>query len=173
MYIICVWFDYTSVLRCVFENVCVRFVCTSCVDRMAVCFMSVWEYIFISLACLANALWGTTLHLQHRHVFILFHMRCMLAILEMHIPCICISVTFVVCVLDWRGCFLREARTCPALTHWHARTRTDVHGKVLRWRKRVSLTVSSLLPTGELTSTTTNCPRCRTQSSPDWAPWSK
>ncbi len=36
-----------------------------------------------------------------------------------------------------RGCSLREERTCTALTHWHARARTDVHAKALRWRKSV------------------------------------
>ena len=63
--------------------------------------------------------------------------------------------------------------TCTALTHWHACTRTDVHAKTLRWRKSVSLTVFSLLPTGNLALTTTDYPRCRPQSWKDWAPWRK
>jgi hypothetical protein len=55
-------------------------------------------------------------------------------------------------------------------------TLTHVHKELTytqRSRKSVSLTVSSLLPTGNLASDGTNYPRCRSQSSPDWAPWGK
>jgi len=112
------------------------------------------------------------LHLQDRHVLILFHLKCMPATLNAY--SLHLSYLWPLTrVLDWRGCFLRQARTCTAPTHWHARTRTDVHAKALRWRKSVRLTVSSLLPTVRFTLTATNYPRCRPQSSPAWAPCSK
>jgi hypothetical protein len=93
--------ECASVLRCVSENVCVRFVFTSCVDRIAVCVLCQCGNIYTYRLHFWQMQYGVrVLHLQHRHVLRRFHMRCMLAILQMHIPCICISVEVVVCALD-------------------------------------------------------------------------
>ena len=69
------------------------------------------------------------LHLQHGHVFRVVHMKRMLTTLKayslhLHIydRCgVCARLTWLVVKVSTH-------------THWHARSRTETHGKALRWR---------------------------------------
>jgi hypothetical protein len=51
-----------------------------CGSHCGVCFVLVWVYVYISLACLKMHYGVRVLHLQHRHVFRRFHVKCMLVI---------------------------------------------------------------------------------------------
>ena len=69
------------------------------------------------------------LHLQQRHMFRLFHMKCMSSTLNTYSLHLHIYDRCGMCArLTW---LFLEVSTH---THWHARTRTETHIKALRWR---------------------------------------
>ena len=74
---------------CVLEyNALDLFVHRVCESHCGVCFMFVWEYIYISLArftnapCVHDEYSCLVPHVHHRHVFGLFNMKCMPATLN-------------------------------------------------------------------------------------------
>ena len=78
-----------------------------CGSHCGVCFMFVWEYIYISLARFSKSI-----HVHHRHVFGLFNMKCMPATLNAYSLHLHIYDGFGVCArLTWL--FLEES------THVH------------------------------------------------------
>ena len=129
-----------------------------CGSHWCVCFMFVWKYIYISFACLTNALWGTST----------LYMKCMSATLNAHslylthlcpVWCVC----WIDVVVSWGKHTLTLTR---AHTHWETH-----EGTVMT--SRVSLTMSSFPPTGRCGSGTMSWCHCRTQSSTDSSPWCK
>ncbi len=163
---------------CVLEYMHLTCLCIMCVDRIDECiYVSVGIYIHI--ACmLGKCILGYEYFIYSKTCFLTFPYEVYASntlnaySLHVHVYDRCgVCVCSIDVVVSWGKHTLVE--------HWHARTRPDVHAKALwwqkalRWRKSVSLTVSYLLPTGSLYFAATNWPRCRPQSSPDWAPWRK
>jgi len=123
MLYVCLIWSYICIEVCVWE--CMRSICFYVVCGIVLrCVVCQCGNIYTYRLHVWQMHYGVrVLHLQHRHVFSSYEEY-----------------------VDWRGCFVRQARTCTALTRWHARTRTDVHGKALWWRKRVRLTDCFLPP---------------------------
>jgi hypothetical protein len=140
IYTICVWFDYTSVLRCVFENVCVQIVFTSCVDRIAVSVLCQFGNIYTYRLHVWQMHYGVrVLHLQHRHVLRLVHMKCMPATLNAYsfqfaylwpLKCVC-SIEVVV---SWGKHALVQHRHTDTRTHALSYTQRRCDGeRVYAW----------------------------------------
>jgi hypothetical protein len=68
----------------VFENICIRLVCASCVWIVLCCVLCVSVAICIRIACMFGKCIMGLSYLQHRHVFRLwlFHIKCMPATLN-------------------------------------------------------------------------------------------
>jgi len=106
-------------------------------------------------------------HVYHRHVFRLFNMKCMPATVNAYSLHLYIYDRCGVCAR--LTCLFLEVSTH---THWHAHTHWGTH-EGAAMATSVSLTLSSLLPTGRCGSLAISWYHCRTQSSAASAPWSK
>ena len=165
-----VWF-YICIEVCIWEHM-TRFFFTSCVDRIVCVFYECWNIYTYGLHVWQMHYGVRVLDLQHRHVFRRFHMRCMLATLNAYALHLHICGRCGVCArLTWlflevsTHLYSTDTLTC-ARTHWRTR-------KGAAMAEECKPDCFLPLFTGKFTFKTTNYPRCRPQSSPDSAPWSK